>query len=103
MGDVLPGGGPPRAVTVHLTYAPDPTEIRVRHFVSDRKDTIDDPGGKFLEALEKLINFAGANPMPYSSVIPEFRQLHARQHFPKLGPIRKLTLRHHLDLMAYLL
>jgi hypothetical protein len=103
VGDVLPGGGPPRAVTIHLTYAPNPAEIRVRHFVSDRRDTIDDPGGKFLEALEKLIQFARANPMPYSSAIPEFSQLRVRQHFPTLGPIKKLSLRHHLELMAHLL
>ncbi len=48
-------GGPAHAVAIHLTYIDDDEDMCIYHFISDRTDSPVDPGGKFLEALEKLI------------------------------------------------
>lgn len=97
-------GGPAYAVAIHLTYVDQARDgaMFVRHFVSDRKDTPQDPAGKFGEALAKLVQFLDANPgkLLESSAIREFRDLHADHHFPGLGYVKKLSMKHHLEVLA---
>ena len=54
-------GGPAYTIAIHLTYIDfDQDEaMHVRHFLSDRQDTPKDPGGKFSEALTKLVCVLG--------------------------------------------
>ncbi len=92
------GGGPAYAVVIHLTYMGGGV-IRLRHFCSDSNDTQDDPGGKFLEALEKLIDFADSAGLPPNLGLDSFRDLHARQHFPGLGKVKELSIVNHLLVM----
>ena len=98
------GGGPAYAVAIHLTYI-DPNnddEMFVYHFKSDSNDTPTDPAGKFAQALQKLINRldSGKSNLVDTSAIQEFRRLHEAAHFPGLGYIKKLSIRHHIETLA---
>lgn len=98
------GGGPAYAVAIHLTYIdPDQDEAMfVYHFVSDSNDTPTDPAGKFAQALSKLIARLdqGDSKLFESTAITEFRELHDRGHFPGLGYVKKLSIKHHLETLA---
>ena len=101
-------GGPAYTVAIHLTYIDTDQDkaMFVRHFLSDRQDTPIDPGGKFIEALDKLITFLNepSGKMVYkSSAIKEYRELHTRQHYPGLGYVKKLSMKHHIETMAHYL
>lgn len=48
-------GFAPVAVAIHVVYFDKKKELRIHHFVSDSNEGIEDPGGKFGEALEKLV------------------------------------------------
>jgi hypothetical protein len=99
-------GGPAYAVAIHLTFI-DPTKdsaMFIYHFVSERQDTPTDPAGKFAEALGAMMRKL-AEPDHHifeSSAVAEFRDLHARGHFPGLGYLKKLSMKHHIEtLNAY--
>lgn len=99
-------GGPAHAVAIHLTHdQTNPPSIYCRHFVST--DTVGhaNPGGKYLQAVAKLIKHVDRNPSvwKYSTAVPEFRRHHAEGHYPNLGPVKRLSMRHHLELMMHLL
>ncbi len=96
-------GGPAYAVAIHLTYIDEDEEddMFVKHYVSDRNSTPADPGGKFLEALDKLLLDVDRDTDIYSSkAVDEFRSLHKKQHFPGLGMVKKLSMQHHVELIA---
>jgi hypothetical protein len=96
-------GGPAYAVAIHLTYLEPEAEgdMYVNHFVSDRKNTPADPGGKFLEALKKLIEEINTNKKIFPSrAIDEFIKLYVNEHFPGLGVVKKLSMQHHVELIA---
>ena len=102
--DYTESGGPAYAVAIHITFI-DPDrddEMRIFHFVSDRQDTPTDPAGKFAEALAKLIAQLNSktNKVYESSAITEFRELAARGHFPGLGYVKKLSMKHHIETLA---
>ena len=97
-------GGPAWAVAIHITYVDCDREgeMFIHHFKSDSNDTPVDPGGKFLEALEKLIDEVNSpeTKVFQSTAIDEFRDLYARKHFPGLGYVKKLSVIHHLETIA---
>jgi hypothetical protein len=97
-------GGPAYAVAIHLTFIdPDQDDAMfIYHFVSDRQDTPTDPAGKFAEALAKLIQTlnSGNSKLIETSAIKEFRDLHANRHFPGLGYVKKLSMKHHIETLA---
>ncbi|WP_460797768.1 sce7725 family protein [Microbacterium sp. GXF0217] len=98
------GGGPAYAVAIHLTFI-DPDnddEMLVQHFVSDTNGTPSDTAGKFLEALDKLIAEvdSGHSKILGTSGVDEFRRLHADGHYPGLGYVKKLSMRHHIETLA---
>lgn len=98
------GGGPAYAVAIHLTFVdPDKDEAMfVYHFVSDSNDTPTDPAGKFGQALTKLIARldSGDSMLLETTAIQEFRRLHEARHFPGLGFVKKLSMRHHIETLA---
>jgi hypothetical protein len=99
--DYSESGGPAYAIAIHITFI-DPTKdnaMFIYHFVSRRKDTPADPAGKFGEALELMMEKLGqANHHIFeSSAIAEFRELYAEGHFPGLGYIKKLSMKHHIE------
>lgn len=105
VGDVYSeGGGPAYAVAIHLTFIdPDKDDVMyIYHFVSDTKDTPTDPAGKFAQALAKLIKKldSGTSKLLETEAIKEFRKLHERGHFPGLGYVKKLSMKHHIETLA---
>ena len=74
----------------------------IYHFKSDTNDAPTDPAGKFSEALNKLISAlnSGNSHILETSAVHEFRELHARGHFPGLGYVKKLSIKHHLETLA---
>lgn len=102
--DYTEGGGPAYAVAIHLTFI-DPNKddaMFIYHFVSTTKDTPTDPAGKFGEALKKLIATldSGTSKILETSAIKEFRDLHTKGHFPGLGYVKKLSMKHHIETLA---
>jgi hypothetical protein len=102
--DYSESGGPAYAVAIHLTFIdPDQDDAMfIYHFVSTRQDTPTDPAGKFAEALTKLILKldSGKSKLLETTAITEFRDLHAKRHFPGLGYVKKLSMKHHIETLA---
>jgi hypothetical protein len=99
--DYSESGGPAYAVAIHLTFI-DPTKddaMFIYHFVSESQDTPTDPAGKFGEALELMMEKLAEpnNHIFESTAVAEFRDLFARGHFPGLGYIKKLSMKHHIE------
>ncbi|MCK9707700.1 MULTISPECIES: sce7725 family protein [Pseudomonas] len=97
-------GGPAYAVAIHLTFI-DPEmddAMYIYHFKSDRQDTPTDPAGKFYEALTKLIAKIEEpeSKILRTSAVKEFIDLYKRKHFPGLGYIKKLSMKHHIEVIA---
>lgn len=100
--DYSDSGGPAYAVAIHLTYLDEDDDMRIRHFISDRADTPVDPAGKFFEALEKLVQEV-SDPdtlVLNSNSIKEYKKLYDSGHFPGLGYVKKLSMNHHIELIA---
>lgn len=97
-------GGPAFTIAIHLTYidADKDDVMQIRHFKSDRQDTPKDPAGKFAEALVKLIGAIEEDGSKFinTSAIEEFRDLHNRGHYPGLGYVKKLSMKHHVETLA---
>lgn len=86
-------------MAIHITYKKNDEEIWTRHYVSDTQDSPSNPGGKFKEALQKLVDDVNGGGMPHQTdAIAEFMDLHTSQHFPGLGVVKKLSMQHHLEL-----
>lgn len=97
-------GGPAYAVAIHLTFIDSDQDesMQIYHFVSDSKDTPKDPAGKFSQALKKMILEldAPSSKILESTAVAEFRSLHRLGHFPGLGYVKKLSMKHHIETMA---
>lgn len=97
-------GGPAYAVAIHITFIdPDNDDVMyVYHFVSDTRNTPTDPAGKFAQALTKLITKldSGTSNITETEAIKEFREFHAKGHFPGLGYVKKLSMKHHIETLA---
>ena len=102
--DYSEGGGPAYAVAIHLTYIdPDKEDVMyIYHFLSTTNNTPTDPAGKFAQALEKLIAKlnSGRSKLFEGEAITEFRELHTKGHFPGLGYVKKLSMKHHIETLA---
>ncbi|MBG0765379.1 MAG: sce7725 family protein, partial [Tissierellales bacterium] len=105
VGDNFSSGGPAYAVAIHLTYLKENGDIWINHFISDRTERPVDPGGKFLEALRKLVAFLDKYPIiiKNSQACQEFKGLFSAQRYPGLGYVKKLSMKHHIELMNFLL
>jgi hypothetical protein len=87
----------PRAVAIHLSYLEN-NQIRVKHFVSDSNEDVADIGGKFSEAINKLVLWCDQKDLN-TSAINVFRDLQQRGHFPGLGTLKKLSIMNHIELV----
>ncbi len=92
----------PYAVAIHLSYI-EADKIRVKHFVSESNEDTSDIAGKFLEAIKKLVDWCNDSGIEETKGISEFKDLHARGHFPGLGSIKKLSAMHHIELVKNLI
>ncbi|RDC58796.1 sce7725 family protein [Adhaeribacter pallidiroseus] len=96
------GGFLPFAIAIHLSYADSTKKIRVKHFVSDSNMDTSDIGGKFEEALNKLIYWSKTSSLN-TRAIEEFKELHSNGHFPGLGSVKKLSVMNHIELVIGLI
>ena len=98
--DFIEGGFAPYAVVIHIVYFNDKKELRIKHFVSDSNEDISDPANKFKEALDKLIAWKHTiSNDNFSSALDEFEKIYNEERYPGLGTIKKLSIKHHLELM----
>jgi len=97
-------GGPAYAIAIHVTYidAEKDETMFIHHFKSIRQDSPTDPAGKFLEALDKLVNEVNkkGSKILKTGAINKFIELHERRHFPGLGYVKKLSMQHHIETLA---
>ena len=105
--DFTESGGPAHAIAIHLTYIDPESDnaIGIKHYVSDDVDTPQNPGGKYLQALKKLYDDV-TSPTSFiyqSEAVKEYLQFYSDKHFPGLGYTKKLSMQHHIELMAHAL
>jgi hypothetical protein len=97
-------GGPAYAVAIHLAYIDEEkdNDMYLRHYVSDSNSTPKDPAGKFEEALEKLANDVESpkSKIFQSGAVREFLEMNKSKYYPGLGYVKKLSMQHHLELIA---
>lgn len=97
-------GGPAYNVAIHLTYLNEDEIIYIRHFISNilPVPTPKDPAGKFAEALDKLVYAVEEEDslILKSDAYYKFKELHESGHFPGLGVVKKVSMQHHLELIA---
>jgi hypothetical protein len=99
IGDIYSESGfLPRAVAIHLSYIEN-NKIKIRHFTSDSNQDSSDIGGKFAEALEKLVKWCDDTSINETKGIRIFKDLHNRGHFPGLGSIKKISTINHIELV----
>lgn len=106
VGDVYrEPGGPAHAVAIHLTYPYTTGEILIGHFISDDVLGAQNPGGKFLQALSKLVQFinSGVYNFNFSNACGEYLDYFRRRHYPGLPKVKELSMRHHIELLAHIL
>lgn len=93
-------GFAPVAVAIHMVYFNQKNELRIRHFVSDSNDGIEDPGGKFGEALEKLVYWCKENNVQDTLGLQGFYDCYESGKYPGLGTVKKYSIMHHLELVS---
>ena len=98
------GGSLPYAIAIHLTYRGDNNIIYIHHFVSDTNFDQTNIQGKFAEASRKVIDFFDNHPLDFrSSALEELKRNVADAKYPGLGIVKKISIKHHLELMLNVL
>lgn len=98
------GGMLPYAVAIHLTYKPAQQMVYIRHFVSESNIDQSNIQGKFAEATRKAVAFFNSNHSIYrGSAIDELEGYLADARYPGLGVIKKISVKHHLQLITHIL
>lgn len=93
------GGFMPQVVAIHLTYFDGKKAVRVRHFTSGDGFGERDVAGKFSDALEKMIEWVHENDITETAGLREYISIHESGRFPGLGFAKKLSLKHHVEMM----
>lgn len=96
-------GGPAYVVTIHLSYI-DSEEFEsmyVRHFSSYDDESPTDPGGKFKDALKKLVVYVTKHEASFvkTTGLNGLLLLDGKP-FPGLGQVKKLSLKHHIETIS---
>lgn len=93
-------GFAPVAVAIHMVYFDRKKELRIRHFVSDSNEGTEDPGGKFGEALEKLVFWCKENNVQNTLGLQGFYDCYDTGKYPGLGTVKKYSIMHHIELVS---
>ncbi|HHF3211959.1 TPA: sce7725 family protein [Vibrio diabolicus] len=97
------GGGGAKACAIHITYEkPDEEEVWVKHFLSQPRDYIEDGATLASEAIEELVGFVQDNwdESQFTKAIEEFIGLYDEGRQTSLAFVKKLAMRHHLELIS---
>lgn len=94
-------GGPAYVVTIHVTYIDDQrySEAFTRHYSSEDDESPANPGKKFKEALTKFIQEKNSGTISFvkTSGVDDFEEIYQTQHFPGLGQVKKISIKHHIE------
>lgn len=96
--DYAEGGFAPYAVAIHIVYFSENEDLRIKHFTSDSNEDYNDPAGKFYEALQKLVDCEELTDVQTEGLI-ELRKCYKDERYPGLGSVKKMALKHHIELM----
>lgn len=96
------GGSTPFAVAIHLTYQKENKEIWIRHFTSESNEDRANIQGKFAEAARKAVNFLDEKDLHTHSA-EELRGYFNEEKYPGLGMVKKISVKHHLELINSIL
>lgn len=97
--DYNESGFAPLAVAIHIVYFDEDKVLRVHHFVSDSNNDINDPAGKFGEAVGKLAKWAEKYAPHHTQGLEMFLECNKTGKYPGLGTVKKYSIMHHLELM----
>lgn len=98
--EYLESGFAPYAVAIHIVYFDNAMNLRVHHFVSDSNKDIQNPAGKFYEAVKKLVEWVKDKNIALTPSLQVFIDHYNNQTYPGLGSVKKLSLMHHLELIG---
>jgi hypothetical protein len=95
-------GGPANAVALHLTEGTG-SALLTNHFVSRSMGV--DTRTMYFEALRDLVSYAGAPPRAHLDTqgVREYLRSHADRHFPNLGPAKRWSTMHHIEVVQRIL
>lgn len=93
-------GFAPVAVAIHIVYFDKDNALRIHHFVSDLNTGIEDPAGKFGEALEKLVYWCEGYNVQDTLGLKGFYECFKSGKYPGLGTVKKYSIMHHLELVS---
>ncbi len=100
-------GGPAYVITIHLSYIDKLRfdELFIRHYSSENDGTPTNPGSKFKEALNLLINDVTKTDSQFinTNALKEFIYLDKIEHFPGLGQVKKISIKHHIETLNHFL
>lgn len=95
------GGFAPFAVAFHLVYFVENEDIYVKSFVSDSNNDIQNPAGKYHEALAELFEWGyRGDPRIQTTALQVFIEHYQTGAYPGLGTVKKLSIMHHLEMMG---
>lgn len=93
-------GGPAYAVSLHhIHFQEGPGPLYISHFISDRTDTTADTPGKIMEALDKLVEALDDLLPNDTEACDEYREMADDRVSRGLGYMKRLAIKHHLELM----
>ncbi len=99
--EYVENGFAPYAVAIHIVYFSEDNTLRIRHFVSDSNTDIKDLAGKYYEAVTKLRQWYEAGQSRQLTKALSTLLDHAEKgYYPGLPTIKKLSIMHHLELVA---
>ncbi|MBS4746139.1 sce7725 family protein [Bacillus altitudinis] len=96
--DYTEGGFAPYAIAIHIVYFDSNKKLRIKHFTSDSNDDYTDPAGKFYEAISKLVDCPELQNINTDG-LNELRACFNKKKYPGLGSVKKMAIKHHLELM----
>lgn len=96
--DYSDGGRLPYAVAIHLTYPTGNEQIFVYHAVSNTNDDQSNIQLKFMEAAQKAIALV-ENKKLKTQATEELKRYLDEGTYPGLGVIKKISLKHHIELI----
>nr|WP_181816874.1 sce7725 family protein [Grimontia hollisae] len=100
------GGGQARACAIHITYEEEQREeVWGHHFLSNPRNDVEDGATLASEAIEQLVLYVREywEPESYTEAIKEFCSIYDSGKQTSLAYVKKLSMRHHLELIDSLL
>jgi hypothetical protein len=97
--DYSESGFAPFAVAIHIVYFDPEKNLRVIHFVSESNGDIQDPGGKFYEAVSKLYEWKKDKEINSYGLNELIKHYH-NESYPGLGTVKKLSIMHHIEFLG---